>query len=498
MADSNPEKFDNGLELNGANQAEIAQEEKKRFRDFIFFFSGQQISILGSSVVSFVLIWWMSETTQSELMLGLAALASLGPFLLVAPFSGVIADRAKRKPLLFTVDTIQALFTVMLTIIFMLFYVPNPADPTQISNKTLLIVSVFITLGLRGAMQAFHSPVVSALIPTMVPQKHLGRMNGASYLVSGVIQVIGPALGALLLNIFDVSLTMWIDVITFAIAVIPLLLIKIPSPVQQEKSDRPKFSTQFKEGFSVIKDIKGLLAIMIGATLINFFFSPISTLLPLFVSKVHGGTEASYALVIGFMQVGVILGGLFMTFFKGFKNKIRAVLVCVLILFAAEIALVFVPTTLPIRFWIIGLILFIGMIPNPMANVSFSTSLQLVVPKEKMGRVSSTTMFMSMAIAPIGMFLSGLIGEYVPIGILFAVSGALGAVIFISIYFFTPAKHLDESINMKIAELAKDKEESSQALDGYDDIFDDASESEKSSEPFALDRNITVGDPSLE
>ncbi len=498
MVDSKLEEFDNGLELNGVNQAEIVQEEKKRFRDFLFFFSGQQISILGSSVVSFVLIWWMSETTQSELMLGLAALASLGPFLLVAPFSGVIADRAKRKPLLFTVDTIQALFTVMLTIIFMIFYVPNPADPTQISNKTLLIVSVFITLGLRGAMQAFHSPVVSALIPTMVPQKHLGRMNGAAYLVSGVIQVIGPALGALLLNIFDLSLTMWIDAITFAIAVIPLLLIKIPSPVQQEKKYQSKFSAQFKEGFTVIKDIKGLLAIMIGATLINFFFSPISTLLPLFVSKVHGGTEVNYALVIGFMQVGIILGGLFMTFFKGFKNMIRAVLVCVLILFAAEVALVFVPVTLPIRFWLIGLILFIGMIPNPMANVSFSTSLQLIIPKEKMGRVSSTTMFMSMAISPIGMFLSGLIGEYVSIGILFAVSGVLGAIIFLAIYFFTPAKHLDDSIKLKIAELAKEKEESSKALNSSKDIFDNTSELKQPLEPYVLDKDIRIGDSTME
>lgn len=88
--------------------------EKKRFRDYLWFFSGQQLSILGSSIVSFVLIWWMSKATNSELMLGLASLCSLGSFLKVAPFSGVIADRAKRKPLLLSVDVLQALFTVVL------------------------------------------------------------------------------------------------------------------------------------------------------------------------------------------------------------------------------------------------------------------------------------------------------------------------------------------------------------------------------------------------
>ncbi|NHK29800.1 MAG: MFS transporter [Asgard group archaeon] len=433
--------------------------EKKKFRDYLFFFSGQQISILGSSIVSFALIWWLTETTNSELMLGLASLCSLGPFILVAPFSGVIADRVKRKPLLLTVDSLQSLFTVILTIIFMIYFIPNLDDPTAIANKTLLIACVFVTLGLRGAMQAFHSPAVSAMVPSMVPQKHLSRINGASYLVSGVISVIGPAVGAVLLNVVDISIIMWLDIITFAIAVIPLIIIKIPS-VQKQEGKQPSFFGQFKEGINVMKDIRGLLAIMIGATLINFFFSPIGTLLPLFVSKVHLGTKGNYALVIGLLQAGVILGGLFMTFFKGFKKKIRAIVICVTILFMGEALLITVPTTINARFILIGMILFLSIIPNAMANTTFSTALQVIVPKEKMGRVFSVVMVMSMAITPIGNFLSGLIGEYVPMGILFTVSAILGIISFLSIYFFSPARYLDNVIEQRIALLKKAEEES--------------------------------------
>lgn len=465
------------ITTNGQSKIQEDLGSKKRFRDYIFFFSGQQISILGSSIVSFALIWWLTETTNSELMLGLASFCSLGPFLLVAPFSGVIADRAKRKPLLLTVDSLQSLFTVFLTIIFMIYFIPNPDDPTAIANKTLLIACVFVTLGLRGAMQAFHSPTVSAMIPSMVPQKHLSRINGASYLVSGIISVIGPAIGAVLLNVIDISLIMWLDIITFAIAVIPLLIIKIPA-LQKQEGKQSSFFVQFKEGINVMKNIRGLLALMIGATLINFFFSPIGTLLPLFVSKVHLGTKENYALVVGLLQAGVILGGLFMTFFKGFNKKIRSVVICVIILFIGPALLIVVPNTINARFILIGMILFISIIPNAMANTTFSTALQVIVPKEKMGRVFSVVMIMSMAITPIGNFLSGVIGEYIPMGILFTVSAILGIISFLSIYFFSPARHLDNVIEQRIAslkkiedakeeiiELIRDEEDSKEALE---------------------------------
>ena len=482
------DELNNGLEIISDDQAEIEREEKKRFRHFLFFFSGQQISILGSSIVSFVLIWWITEITQSELMLGLASLCSLGPYLLVAPFSGVIADKANRKLLLLIVDAIQAIFTVILTIIFMIYYDPNSTD----NNIPCLIGRIFVTLGLRGAMQAFHSPTVGAMIPTMVPEKHLSRMNGLGYLINGIIQVGGPAIGALLLGALGVSLTMWIDIITFSIAVIPLIFIKIPSISKEARKNRPPFFTEFKEGIATMKDIKGLFALIFIATLINFFFSPIGTLLPIFVNKVHGGNENNYALVVGLLQAGMIVGGLFMTFFKGFKNKIRASITCVGIMFIGQSMLILVPSTMVGRFWLLGSILFITMVTNPAANVSLSTSLQVIVPKDKMGRVSSVLSFMAMAITPLGNFLSGLIGEFVPLGILFLSASIIGLLLMISIYTLSPAKNLDKEIKAKIAEINGRKLE--ETVDPID-IFVTAEEAEKTVETLTFDNTKVTPEP---
>lgn len=478
MAEKNGLIDDNSLEIKTESKEEAERIEKKRFRHFIYFFSGQQVSLLGSSIVSFVLIWWITETTQSELMLGLASLCSLGPFLLVAPFSGVIADKANRKMLLLIVDALQASFTVALTIIFMLYYDPNSTN----NNIPFLIGSIFVTLGLRGAMQAFHSPTVGAMIPTMVPEKHLSRINGLAYLINGIINVGGPALGALFLGIFGVSLTMWIDIITFSIAVIPLIFIKIPSISKEARKERPPFFEEFKEGFSTIKNIKGLFAMIFIATLINFFLSPLSTLMPIFINKVHGGNEDNYALVIGLLQAGMIVGGLFMTFFKGFKNKIRSAIMCVGVMFLGQAALIFVPTTFVGRFWIIGAILFVAILTNPAANVSFNTSIQVIVPKDKMGRVGAVLSFLAMAITPLGNFLSGLIGEFVPIGYLFVASSVVGFLLMISIYYISSARNLDGVIKEKIKELEEKELEESKAL-------------EEDKEEITIDSTISVSEP---
>ena len=85
---------------------------KGSFRNFLAFWSGQQVSLLGSSIVQFVLIWWITIETQSELMLGIASLVALGPMVLLSPFSGVIADKISRKLILFLSDTLQALRTL--------------------------------------------------------------------------------------------------------------------------------------------------------------------------------------------------------------------------------------------------------------------------------------------------------------------------------------------------------------------------------------------------
>ncbi len=431
--------------------SEVIDGSKRRFRHFLYFFSGQQVSLLGSSIVSFAIIWWLTITTQSEMMLGIASLVSLGPFIFAAPISGVLADKFDRKKLLIIIDAFQATFTITLSILFL-------------TNHNS-VAAVLVMLGLRGTAQAFHAPLSMSVAPTMVPQKHLSRINGLSYLFNGLIYIIGPAIGAALLAIpgINIGMILWADVITFAIALIPLLIITIPKikqpEVQEEEAVKRSFIGQFMEGFNALNATKGMVALLFGAMAINFLMSPLGALMPLFVNKVHGGTEVSYAIVVGMFQAAIVVGGLLMSLFRGFSKPMMFLLITLVFQVLCQIAITFIPTTFGGRFWAIGGVLFLFALPFAVIDVSFITSIQLLVPKEKLGRVIATIMMISPAMRPLGQFLSGVIAEFVGINAVLIGSGILTVIVFGLIYFLTPVRGLDSIIQKVMAKANGTKDE---------------------------------------
>ena len=191
---------------------EIANQQT--FRNYLLFWSGQLFSLLGSMVVHFILIWWIQLETGSPIFLSLGQVFYIVPMLIFMPIAGVFSDKLKRKNLIIIVDSLQA-FTTFILIMFFIFEIVN-------------IWIIFLFIGLRSIFQAFHQPTVAAIIPSMVPKEKLSRMNGINFFFRSFIQIIGPIIGAMLLSFIPIELILWIDPLTFIIAFIPILLVKIP------------------------------------------------------------------------------------------------------------------------------------------------------------------------------------------------------------------------------------------------------------------------------
>ncbi len=312
-------------------------EEKNYFKQYLFFWGGQLFSRLGSTIVQFVLVIWIAIETQSELILGLASIAAFGPFLILGPIAGVLADRLNRKAIIIIADASIAITT--LAAIY-LFY-----------SDSMSILLFFLIIIIRGIGDVFHFTTIGALMPTMVPQKHLSRMNGINYLANGAISVIGPAVAGGLLAVWRESDLLWVDIITFVIALVPLIFISIPKVATTlKKGAKFSFFADFKAGIKTILNIRGMIPLLVMFMAVNFFFTPISTLLPLFVTKTHAGSEIDYAIVIAFLQAGMLIGGLVMTFFKGFKKKGLSSYLALVWTFSTMAALVLVPTDIDGRF----------------------------------------------------------------------------------------------------------------------------------------------------
>ena len=97
---------------------------QKSFRSYLFFWTGQLFSLLGSMVVHFILIWWIQLETGNPLFLSLGQTFYIVPMLIFMPIAGVFSDKLNRKNLIIVVDSLQA-FATFLLIMFFLFDVVN-------------------------------------------------------------------------------------------------------------------------------------------------------------------------------------------------------------------------------------------------------------------------------------------------------------------------------------------------------------------------------------
>jgi DHA3 family macrolide efflux protein-like MFS transporter len=401
------------------------QANQATFRSYLFFWSGQLVSLLGSSIAQFVIIWWITLETESALYLSIASLVGFAPMVLLTPFTGVLVDRWSRKVLIGIVDFLQALVTVVLIFLFWL--------------GGISIWQVLALLALRGVFQAFHAPAVSAIVPLMVPKPKLSRINGLNYLFSGAVTLIGPVIAALLLVLWRIDQILWIDAGTFLVALIPLLIIRIPSV--RRKQDKSSFRKDFAEGLAFIKNGRGFLPLLMLATVVNFLLTPLFTLLPYYVKFDHFGEAPDLALVMAFFQGGILAGGLLMSVIKGFKKKMVAITFSIYIIFLGYALVALTPAGL---FWFMALGGLVMAFCVPVANVSIQTIIQTVVPMKMQGRANSVTMALASAATPLGMGLSGVIVEFTGTATLFLGCAGLGILVLTFSWLFTDIRHVEK------------------------------------------------------
>lgn len=430
------------------NLTQNGPASEKSYYRFLFFLSGQLISLLGSSIAGFVIIFWITIVTNSAFYLGLAAFLGFGTTMAVIPFAGVLVDRWSRRKVIALVDALEALATVA---IITLFYL----EMAEVWH--LLVLST-----LRGAFQGFHDPAVQAIIPVLVPRDKLKGVNSIQYFTGGLINLIGPLVGAGLIGIFgieNVGQILWIDAVTFFVAVIPLLFISIPSvKVDAIQATKPSFKAEFSEGVTYIRKKKGLLSLLSAFTTANFFVTPLFTLLPLIIvaQSLIGGNQNDLGWAMFFGSLGTLLGSFVMSKYTLFRTNTGGVFWGLLLMYLGNFIAIGGAMTGSFEVLIIGL--FINGVMLPVANISSQTIWQTVVPLELQGRVYSVRRFVAQVLGPVAMFLSGIFGELLGIPIVILFTSIAGAIITLYLWLFTALPHVEKMLNAN-EEIASDKQE---------------------------------------
>ncbi len=410
---------------------------KQSFHHYLYFWIGQIFSLFGSQVVVFVIIWWLEVETQNPIVLSFASFSFILPFVLAGPIAGVFSDRLNRKKIIMIADFLQALATLIL-IIFM-----------SMGYRELWFI--FTILALRSVFQAFHQPTVNAIIPTMVPKDKLSRINGINFLFSGFVQLVAPMFAAMLLIFLSVSQALWIDVITFIIAIIPLIFIKIPTVhVERENKveiEKQKISKEFMDGINTLRKTPGMIVLIILSMLGNFLIQPLNVLSPYYAQKIHSATVFEYAVISAGIQGGIIVGAITTSIKKHWHHKMEWFFGMVVILMIGYGMLAFAPYRF---FGFIFSALFLMGIGLPIINTIYQTILQVNIPHEKLGRVSSIDSTLSMLINPVASIIVGPLAVMFSVNGLFLISAILGVVLCIILYFFTGVRKVDFDKNLNL------------------------------------------------
>jgi len=386
--------------------------DNSAFRRYLLVWSGQLFSIMGSSIVNFAITWWVTVLTGSATLLSISVFMYMLPIAFLTPVAGVLADRWSRKKIILLADSFQALTTFWIIIMFIL----GLADP----------LSVMLITGLRGIFQAFHMPTINAITPTMVPKDKLSRMNGFGYLFSSLINIVGPVLGAFLYGLLPISMILWIDIFTWIVALIPLVITKIPI-VKRSKIEVKKnsFSFEFKTGLKTIRLIPGLITLLSLSMLLNFLLMPFNVLSPFYVEVIHEGSAADFAFIMVFFQLGMVMGALLTTIKKEWKHKITTYFGSLIIITGLLSVYTFVPKgfflVMAIANFAVGFLL-------PIGNTIYMTIIQTTVPHDKMGRVTSIDQSISTLISPFGALIAGPLADIIGARIVFLLSSIIGVV----------------------------------------------------------------------
>ncbi len=381
-----------------------------------FFIGGQSISLFGSMLVQYAIMWHITLETRSGFIMTLSILAGFIPSLFLSPFAGVWVDRFNRKLIIVIADTFIAITTLITALLFYFGYG---------SITLLLIVSAFRSLG-----NAVHTPAVQAFIPELVPEDKLMRVQGINNGIQSSMMIIAPVLSAALLASFELFVIFFIDTITAVLGIFTLILFVQSTRVITPIEGKVEYFNDIKLGLNYIKSHHFLVPFFVFTAMVLFFVAPMAFLTPLQTVFNYGPEEWRLSFVEVAFASGMMIGGFSIAAWEGLKNRIHTMALSLILMGLSSIVL-----SLTNLFWIYLVSMFIIGLSLPYYNSPAYVMIQEKVDNEYLGRVFSVMGMISSSMMPIGMLVFGPLADVIDIDTIIIFSGIMMIIITFSLLF---------------------------------------------------------------
>ncbi|GHV15763.1 MFS transporter [Spirochaetia bacterium] len=381
-------------------------------KNTVLFLAGQALSLFGSMVVQYAILWHITLKTQSGIMMTIFTIAGFIPMFLISPFGGVWADRFNRKYIINIADGSIALASLIVA--FFLFF--------GFDNFGILLICAVV----RSFGQGVQTPAVGAFIPQIVPEEHLTRINGIQSSIFSCVTLTSPMISGALMAFAPLEVMFLLDVVTAAVGIgILFFFVKVPSLAKKEQAEISaegqrgiSYFHDLKEGLTYIKKHGYILQLCIFMALFMILAAPSAMLTPLQVTRKFGA-EVWYLTAIEMtFSIGMLLGGLLIGVWGGFKNRIYTMTFAFLFY---GIGVIFLG--LAANLWVYLAIFALIGITTPVFNTPLMVLIQTTVESGYMGRVFSVISMISSVMMPVGMMVFGPVADKVSIDVLLIGTG---------------------------------------------------------------------------
>ncbi|MDX9783393.1 MAG: MFS transporter [Spirochaetia bacterium] len=375
------------------------------------FLSSQALSLLGSALVQYALLWHITLQTKSGLMMTLYIICGFLPTFFLSPFAGVWADRYDRKKLIILADAIIAAVTLLMAIVFLS------------GNRSFPLM--LIVAAVRAFGSAIQQPAVGAILPQMVPQEYLTKVHGINGSIQSALSFAAPLLSGVLYSFMKLEAIFFIDAVTAALAIFLLagfLRVAPHARALQRKNLKSQASPYFKDmadGFRYIKEHRFLVGFFIYVGTFLILVTPAALLTPLQTARRFGEEVWRLTAIEMLFSVGMMAGGLLIAAWGGFKNRMLTMVASNIIMAFCTIAL-----GLTEDFWLYLIVMGFFGISMPYYNTPSMVMIQTHVEESYMGRVFSVMTMISSSLMPLGMLIFGPLADKISIEILLLGTGA--------------------------------------------------------------------------
>ena len=372
----------------------------------VLFLASQGVTLFGSSLVQFAMIWYVTMQTSSGVWVSAMTVAAYVPQFLISFFSGALADRHSRKKLIILSDALIAAATLLLAILFPL-----------IPNGTPVLLSLVAISAIRSVGTGIQTPAVNAAIPQLVPEDKLMKFNGVNSTVQSLVQFAAPAAAGAILSWKTLRVTMMVDIVTALVGIGILSAVAIPF---EKRENTPSMLSEMKLGimYAVKEKFIGRLLLVFG--LFIFLCVPAGFLATLFVNRYYGDTYWYMTLVevIGF--IGMTAGGILIGAWGGFKNRMKTLVVGMIAFGTLSICMGAVDS-----FVVYLILMAVYGVALTMVQTASTTLFQEQTSPDMQGRVFGLFGAMYSGFLPLGMVVFGPLADVISMRLIMIVSGVL-------------------------------------------------------------------------